>query len=367
MPEIFIHIGLHKTGTTALQTFLATNEKIFNQAGVYFPKATREKKPGQIIHSNLSWELLGHDMFDPGLGTFEQLLAEIRSGPDAATWLITGEGLSRLRSPFAFVRAFAPHPVTILAYLRDPVEAAPSLYTEELKAGCDLTFDEWIDFKASRWLNHQTMMRPWQVAGLRWPGRLLHRVKLYQASRKFSSESLKVVTRKLGSDPLHNHCLMQDLVSLLGMENRMSLLNFKPKSGTNARITEIECLGLVFLNHLHKTNSELSAAQKVKDRQQLRKALLREFPAMVEKFECTPAQRIKLVQRLRQNLGEVAPSGVDSSVGRNSQAPDEWLKWLSVSKKGQYTEALLASAVERASLFHSQQSRFTLTLGRRVD
>lgn len=61
MPEIFIHIGLHKTGTTALQTFLAANEEAFNQAGVYFPKATRDKK----VEANHSFKTL--------VGTFEQL------------------------------------------------------------------------------------------------------------------------------------------------------------------------------------------------------------------------------------------------------------------------------------------------------
>jgi len=357
MPEIFIHIGLHKTGTTALQTFFATNEKAFNQAGIHFPKATREKKPGQIIHSNLSWELLYHDMFDPGLGTFEQLLAEIHSGPEDRTWLITGEGLSRLRNPSVLVRAFSPHPVTILAYLREPVEAAPSLYTEQLKAGSDLTFDEWIDFKAGRWLNHQAMIWPWRIAGLSWPGRLLHRVKLYKASEKFRPGRLKVITRTLGLDPLHDKCLMRDLLGLLGMSDRAGSFDFKTQEGTNARITEIECLGLVFLNHLHKSNVEMSASQKVKDRLKLRKALQREFPMLANKFECTAAQRFRLNLRFRRDEDEPGPEVVDSDSIFTPGVPTELLEWLREFMKGQYDEVTLAAAVDRASLFHCQQAR----------
>lgn len=62
---IFIHIGLHKTGTTTLQRFFAHNEGVFNDHGFFFPRACRENKADQIIHSNLSWELMHHGMFDP--------------------------------------------------------------------------------------------------------------------------------------------------------------------------------------------------------------------------------------------------------------------------------------------------------------
>ena len=37
--ELIIHIGTHKTGTSSLQTFLATNRSVLIKHGIYYPES----------------------------------------------------------------------------------------------------------------------------------------------------------------------------------------------------------------------------------------------------------------------------------------------------------------------------------------
>lgn len=352
MPEIVIHIGLHKTGTTALQTFFAANEQAFNQLGVFFPQATREKKTRQIIHSNLSWELLGHDMFDPSLGNLEDLLHEIKSRPEVGKWLITSEGLSRIKEPAAFLARFQPNPVTIIAYFRDPVAASPSLYSEQLKAGSHLNFDEWINRKATRWLDRQSMINPWCQAGFTRTGRILDRLNLKPKS-KFESSSVRIVQRTLDKESLHQGSLMKDVLLLLGLAESSESFKFKLDAVSNTRISFIECIGLLFLNHLHRENREMNDQQKVKDRLLLRAALLREFPAANFPFDCTPAQKCKLQRLFSKHQREVSPPTPKSD--RATAMPDELLDWLRNFKQNEYSPAMLDHALCKARQFSTQQ------------
>ena len=77
----FIHAGTHKTGTTAIQRFLAGNRETLARAGFYYPRSGcwHPEFPG---HHNLMFELTGDARFDPTAGMLSDLLrGSSASGP----------------------------------------------------------------------------------------------------------------------------------------------------------------------------------------------------------------------------------------------------------------------------------------------
>lgn len=75
----YVHAGTHKTGTTAIQTFMAMNEPALVQAGILWPRSGRVTRWGSenTGHHNLAWELGAFSRFMPEEGTFEDALNEI--------------------------------------------------------------------------------------------------------------------------------------------------------------------------------------------------------------------------------------------------------------------------------------------------
>jgi hypothetical protein len=77
MPRLYVHCGLHKTGTTALQDFLAAQAATLARAGVLYPRAGRPGVAGG--QHNIAWRLAGDRRFDPAWGDLDALAAD----PDA--------------------------------------------------------------------------------------------------------------------------------------------------------------------------------------------------------------------------------------------------------------------------------------------
>ena len=57
MVTVYVHIGLHKTGTTTLQHFLNDNEKELLTKDVLYPNAGKPKKVFDYAHHNLAWQI----------------------------------------------------------------------------------------------------------------------------------------------------------------------------------------------------------------------------------------------------------------------------------------------------------------------
>ncbi len=66
MPEIFLHIGIAKTGTTSLQSFLSSNPKLLRKHGFFYPKS-----PGQKNHTDLANFAQDDDKLDDELRKLE--------------------------------------------------------------------------------------------------------------------------------------------------------------------------------------------------------------------------------------------------------------------------------------------------------
>ena len=142
--KIYIHSGIHKTGSTALQAALRANEGALRQAGFLFPYAgTYDQSgrpslsPSECGHHNLGWQIGRHWMFKPEKGTIAALADEISGF--SGNIIISSESFeSPMVAPENFdgFRALARETgrkLVIVVYLRDQLSYCESLYQELLK------------------------------------------------------------------------------------------------------------------------------------------------------------------------------------------------------------------------------------------
>lgn len=137
MPRLYVHCGLHKTGTTALQAFLTQEAATLARAGILYPKSGQRNAGGG--QHNLAWELTKDRRYKPAWGGLEALAREIAgfdgdvvlSSEDFETLLVTPDGLK----PLAELAAAGGRILTPILYVRHQADYLESLYYQCLKAG----------------------------------------------------------------------------------------------------------------------------------------------------------------------------------------------------------------------------------------
>ncbi|MHB1641207.1 MAG: hypothetical protein ACYDD9_08045 [Acidithiobacillus sp.] len=141
--KLFLHIGTHKTGTTALQNFLMVNKRLLRQHDVLVPDSgCVGPRSG---HHNIAWELNDDYRFQRDYGTLDDLCAEI-SESDCHTVVISSEDFEYLyprpEALIAMKRRLndVGCQVEVIVFFREWGGYITSLYAELLKHGLDLTF-----------------------------------------------------------------------------------------------------------------------------------------------------------------------------------------------------------------------------------
>lgn len=143
MDTIYIHCGLHKTGTTALQGFLAGQRDKLRSLGFLYPHAgTLGAGTG---HHNIAWELSGDHRFDAKAGDLNALFDEISgfsgnivlSSEDFESSLAHTGRWGRLRE----MAAATNRSLALVVYLRNQASYMESLYLEMLKHGYGDDYD----------------------------------------------------------------------------------------------------------------------------------------------------------------------------------------------------------------------------------
>ncbi|WP_039986597.1 hypothetical protein [Paraglaciecola mesophila] len=134
--KVILHIGLHKTGTTSIQQFLAENR---NQLGdLDYVCYTQE---GYFREDGNAYFLLKQKNWYSSKRSYQLdiplLLTNIRKSQkkrvmissEALSWCVNLADIEELKAQLLEVA----HEVLVLAYVREPVSFAISIYTEGLK------------------------------------------------------------------------------------------------------------------------------------------------------------------------------------------------------------------------------------------
>ncbi len=132
---VFVHCGLHKTGTTAIQNICTNHRSLLQSQGVLYP----ETDDIEIGHHNLAWEITGDSRFRPEAITRRKLRDQVVafegnvvvSSEDFESVLHCTDRLV----PFVRHLAETGKNVRLVVYLRNQQEYAESLYLELLKHG----------------------------------------------------------------------------------------------------------------------------------------------------------------------------------------------------------------------------------------
>jgi hypothetical protein len=157
LPDVILHIGPHKTGTTTIQRTLYQHRQLLLRQGICYPEAGtvwRQDGPAWRGHHNIAWQFWSEDRitadrreFRPELGDLDDAIAEARR-VGARTLLLSSEDFSVIGGNGfeALMEALSRVPrVRVIMYLRSQAEWLQSNYVSLVGAGIALEFDAWVE------------------------------------------------------------------------------------------------------------------------------------------------------------------------------------------------------------------------------
>jgi hypothetical protein len=159
--KLFVHAGLHKTGTTALQTVLSSASDELRQRGVLYPSTGVNKQFG-YGHHNIAWQITRDRRFLSAAGTIDDLANEVAQF-DGDVILSSEDFESVIDDP----ECFAPlrlHPAlrdrefTLVVYVRNQVTYAESLFLELIHHGMG---DEFARFVQPVFYDRKIRLQEW--------------------------------------------------------------------------------------------------------------------------------------------------------------------------------------------------------------
>lgn len=117
MADVFLHVGLYKTGTTTIQGALADTAEQLAAAGVLFPGGHRAQR---LAAYDLLGQRVGGEQRGEAAGALGRLV-ELVAAHDGPTVVVSEEELSlaRPRQARRLVRALAGHRVYVVVGARD--------------------------------------------------------------------------------------------------------------------------------------------------------------------------------------------------------------------------------------------------------
>ena len=143
--KVYLHIGLHKTGTTYLQNVFRANRKQLDGEDVYFPGAK-----GEPVQALAVWDLMGRQprgVSDRRVAGSWQRLVEHVNASSLPTALISEEriSLATLKQASAAVSAFPASEVHVIVTARDLGRVAVSSWQESIKNSQTWTWQQYAE------------------------------------------------------------------------------------------------------------------------------------------------------------------------------------------------------------------------------
>ena len=144
MKQIYIHIGLHKTGSTYIQKVLAENRALLRSLDVDYPELGAEFLFG---HHNVAWSLIpNHALQNTEDFTLDQLLNYIDQAV-AKRLIISSEDFDFLQPDQVskLRHLLFDYDVKIVMYIRNPMNALYSHWQESVKHGDIRPFEDYFE------------------------------------------------------------------------------------------------------------------------------------------------------------------------------------------------------------------------------
>lgn len=135
-PTVVVHVGLKKSGSASLQTFLDENSDRLHALSIDYPKIGRRAR---IAHHNLAHEVRGYKRFDPQLGTLAECAQDWRAR-GYSTMILSSEMFEEVESDQALqmknmLQGARPCDFRIYVVIRDLIDLMPSSYAQKVKYG----------------------------------------------------------------------------------------------------------------------------------------------------------------------------------------------------------------------------------------
>ena len=151
-PELILHIGRHKCGTSSLQRFLCANDRALEGLGFHYPALHRQP----YAHHPVAHHYADSGNLD-GAATSEfwnHLAGYPRS-------IVSSEAFQNI-DPQRLAPHLAAFTVTIVAYFREPLDYLYSSYAQRVKAGN--TAASFEEYAAHFYVPYHDFMTAWQAA-----------------------------------------------------------------------------------------------------------------------------------------------------------------------------------------------------------
>jgi hypothetical protein len=155
MKTLYLHVGMHKAGSTSIQKALNKDRAALLDQGIYMPLTGTENNTES--HQNIAWELNRDDRFVPEHGSLDDLFAELSHeqpqkvilSAEGFTSLDTRPGTGRERqlqhlldpnsskvTRYHRMREFAQglgYRIVTIGFIREYVACLNSAYTQQIK------------------------------------------------------------------------------------------------------------------------------------------------------------------------------------------------------------------------------------------
>jgi hypothetical protein len=140
-----IHIGLKKSGSASIQSFLAANDEALRSLSVDYALVGRQTRTfmgtpsvGRKAHHNLASEVMDRGKFDAKFGTWSELVYHAQCTPNILT-IISSEMFegcepNHVKNLWNLL-AESGRPTTIILLIRDLLSLIPSSYAQKIRYG----------------------------------------------------------------------------------------------------------------------------------------------------------------------------------------------------------------------------------------